>query len=216
MHTSDSTLGHLALVHFHFGGLNPGGRERCIQEKAISHSATSRLGPPECACARASSRARAGKPGANLLPLILEDAGVPGRSAWSLAQGPSWAARGRTNSPGGCSARPSETALAPPERPGLGLGRREVGGRSTPAPPSGAWRAYEAPQGKVIGFRAPRCLPRTRKAAAGARGAWAEAGEGRVPTPLALPRPGDLARAGRGRKASRPGEELASALAPGA
>ncbi|XP_052045304.1 uncharacterized protein LOC127689708 [Apodemus sylvaticus] len=158
---------------------------------------------PECACAPAR-----GSPGANLLPLILEGAGRSGHSAWSLAPGPSWAARGRTNSPGGGSARPSETALAPPEQPGLGLERREVGGRSTPAPPSGAWRVYEAPQGKVIGFRAPRCRERRKAAAEAAARGRRRARRGREGRRRrrALPRPGDPARAGRSGKRAAAGQ----------
>lgn len=81
MQTSLSTLGHLAPVHFHFRELSQGARKSGAQEKDSGRSRGSDPGVRVRACA--------GKPRANPLPLIPEDAGVraaaPGASRWGPA-----------------------------------------------------------------------------------------------------------------------------------
>lgn len=95
-----------------------------------------------------------------------------------------------------------------PSSPASASGGGKWAAARPPAPPSGAWRVYEAPQGKVIGFPAQRCRERRKAAAEAAARGRRRARRGRegCRRRWALPRPGDLARAGRGGKRAAAGQ----------
>lgn len=132
--TSYSTLGHLAPLHFHFTELNPGALECCAQEKATAHAVTSGLGP-RSARARVPRAAPArGSPGANLLPLILEDVGVPAAAPGASRRGPA-----------GPHAEGQIVPSAAPRAPPRPRSPRPSGPASASASGDGKWAAPRPP-----------------------------------------------------------------------
>lgn len=207
--TSSSTPGHLGSVHFHFREPNPGALERSAQEKRPRAAQCPPASDPGVRVRAPQAAPAPGKPRANLLPLSVEDAGVPAAAPGASRRGPAG-----PPAEGQIVPRPLRTPLRDRARPARAARPRpRAAGSGRPLDPRllplGPWRPYEAPRGgKVIGFRAPRGRGR-RRAAAAACGAWAEegeAGEGGLQASPPPPRPSGLARAGRGRAGRRRGE----------
>lgn len=203
------TLGHLAPLHFHFTELNPGAQERCAQEKATGHKATSVLGPRSARARGPRAAPARGSPGANLLPLILGDAGARATAPGASRRGPAGPhAEGQIVPTAAAPRAPPRPRSPRPSSPASASGGGKWAAARPPAPPSGAWRVYEAPQGKVIGFRAQRCRERRKAAAEAAARGRRRARRGRegCRRRWALPRPGDLAGAGCGGKPAAAGK----------